>query len=83
MVSAEHLQETLELEICHPREVWNLDLVARDQLRNLWSLLVLPDALIDEDEHLNVFGYLYGVLVHEDQAPVFDNYLSEVIRRLP
>lgn len=79
-MSAEHLEEILELEICHLREVWNLYLVIRDQLSNLWSLLLFPDALVDEDEHLYVFGYLFGVLVHEDQAPVFDHYLREVIR---
>ena len=64
VVSSEHLQEILKLNICHLGEIWNLNLVIGDQLSNLWSLFVIPDALIDEDEHLYVFGDLYGVFVH-------------------
>jgi hypothetical protein len=82
-MSAEHLEETLELEICHHREVRYLYQVIGDQLSNLWSLLVLPDALVDEDEHLYVFGDFLRVFVHEDQTAVLDHYLREVIRRLP
>lgn len=83
VMSAEQLEETLELEICHLREVWNLYQVFSDKLSNLWPLLAIPDALIYEDEQLNVFGDSRRVLVHEDQAPVLYHYLCEVIRRLP
>ncbi len=80
VMSSEHPKETLELKICHFREVWYLNQVFRDQLRNLWSLFVIPNALIDEDEQLNVDGYFFRVFVHEDQTAVLYHYLREVIR---
>ena len=65
-MSAEHLKETLELIICHFREVWYLYQVFRDKLSYLWSLFVVPSALINEDEQLNVFGDFLRLLIHED-----------------
>jgi hypothetical protein len=83
VMSAEHLKETLELIICHFREVWYLYQVLSDKLSNLVSLFFFLSALINKDEQLNVFGDFHRVLVHEDQTPVLYHYLCEVIRRLP
>jgi hypothetical protein len=80
VMSAEHLKETLELIICHFREVWYLYQVFSDKLSNLRSLLVIPGALINEYEQLYVFRDFLRILVHEYQTPVLDHYLCEVIR---
>lgn len=82
-MSAEHPKQTLELKICHFREVWYLYHFFRDQLCNLRSLFVISDALIYKDEQLNVFGYFFRVLVNEDQTSVLYHYLRKVIRRIP